>query len=155
MLYDFAVIKLSRLFESLGKMGLVRRFDATLRFWVNTGTVNVTTDNVGVDVSQNYTLTSNHNSCSNTCPLMVNWLPGSGVDSTYGIPEGTKNIVVGLYITKPPSTSYVGINLRSSDVAHPLQNFKLYYSQIVLDPQKSITYTNPSYRCVNNSIHWF
>ncbi len=29
--YDFAVIKLSHLFESLGKMGLVRRFDATLR----------------------------------------------------------------------------------------------------------------------------
>jgi hypothetical protein len=37
--YDFAVIKLEHLFESLGKMGLVRRFDATLRLWVNTGTV--------------------------------------------------------------------------------------------------------------------
>ena len=34
--YDFAVIKLSHLFESLGKMGLVRPFDATLRLWVNT-----------------------------------------------------------------------------------------------------------------------
>ena len=30
--YDFAVIKLSHLFESLGKMGLVRRFDATLGY---------------------------------------------------------------------------------------------------------------------------
>jgi len=37
--YDFAVIKLPHLFESLSKMGLVRRFDATLRLWVNTGTV--------------------------------------------------------------------------------------------------------------------
>jgi hypothetical protein len=27
--YDFAIIKVSHLFESLGKMGLVRRFDAT------------------------------------------------------------------------------------------------------------------------------
>ena len=36
--YDFAVIKLSHLFESLGKMGLVHRFDATLRLWVNTVT---------------------------------------------------------------------------------------------------------------------
>jgi hypothetical protein len=140
--YDFAVIKLSHLFESLGKMGLVRRFDATLRLWVNTGTVNVTTDNVGKDVSQNYTLTPNNNSFSNTCPLMVNWLPGSGIASTYGIPETTKNIVAGLYIAKPPSTSFAGINLRSSDVAHPLQNCRLYYSQIMLDPQKSITYTN-------------
>jgi hypothetical protein len=140
--YDFAVIKLSHLFESLGKMGLVRRFDATLRLWVNTGTVNVTTDNVGKDVSQNYTLTPNNNSFSNTCPLMVNWLPGDGTTSTYGIPTGTKNIVAGLYIAKPPSTSFAGINLRSSDVAHPLQNCRLYYSQIVLDPQRSITYTN-------------
>ena len=140
--YDFAVIKLSHLFESLGKMGLVRRFDATLRLWVNTGTVNITTDNVGKDVSQNYTLTPNNNSFSNTCPLMVNWLPGDGTTSTYGIPTGTKNIVAGLYIAKPPSTSFAGINLRSSDVAHPLQNCRLYYSQIVLDPQKSITYTN-------------
>ncbi len=140
--YDFAVIKLSHLFESLGKMGLVRRFDATLRLWVNTGTVNVTTDNVGKDVSQNYTLTPNNNSFSNTCPLMVNWLPGDGTTSTYGIPSGTKSIVAGLYIAKPPSTSFAGINLRSSDVAHPLQNCRLYYSQIVLDPQKSITCTN-------------
>jgi hypothetical protein len=140
--YDFAVIKLSHLFESLGKMGLVRRFDATLRLWVNTGTVNVTTDNVGKDVSQNYTLTPNNNSFSNTCPLMVNWLPGDGTTSTYGIPTGTKNIVAGLYIAKPPSTSYAGINLSLSGVAHPLQNCRLYYSQIMLDPQKSITYTN-------------
>jgi hypothetical protein len=140
--YDFAVIKLSHLFESLGKMGLVRRFDATLRLWVNTGTVNITTDNVGKDVSQNYTLTPNNNSFSNTCPLMVNWLSGDGLTSTFGIPGTTKNIVAGLYIAKPPSTSFAGINLRSSDVAHPLQNCRLYYSQIMLDPQKSITYTN-------------
>ena len=29
--YDFAVIKLSHLFESLDHIGLVRRFDATMR----------------------------------------------------------------------------------------------------------------------------
>jgi hypothetical protein len=73
---------------------------------------------------------------------MVNWLSGDGLASTFGIPGGTKNIVAGLYIAKPPSTSFAGINLRSSDVAHPLQNCRLYYSQIMLDPQKSITYTN-------------
>jgi hypothetical protein len=81
-----------------------------LRLWVNTGTVNITTDNVGKDVSQNYTLVPNNNSFSNTCPLMVNWLPEDGLTSTYGIPSTTKNIVSGLYIAKPPSTSYVGIN---------------------------------------------
>jgi hypothetical protein len=137
--YDFCVIKLAHLFESLGKMGLVRRFDATLRLWVNTGTVCVTVANAGVDASQNYTLTPENNSFSNTCPLMVNWVPGGG---SYGVPTGTTSIVAGLYINKPPSTSYAGINLSSSNASHPLQNCRLYYSQIVLDPQKSITYTN-------------
>jgi hypothetical protein len=72
--YDFAVIKISHLFESLEKMGLVRRFDATLRLWVNTGTVSVTV--VSPEVANiNYALTPNNNSFSNTCPLLVNYIP--------------------------------------------------------------------------------
>ena len=43
--YDFDVIRLSHLFESLGKFGLIHRFDASIRLWVNTGTVNVTVAN--------------------------------------------------------------------------------------------------------------
>ena len=39
---DYAVIKLNYLFESLNKIGLVKRLDAQLRLWVNTGIVNVT-----------------------------------------------------------------------------------------------------------------
>jgi hypothetical protein len=137
--YDFAVIKLSHLFESLGKMGLVRRFDATLRLWVNTGTVAVTVDSPATTTA-NYSLTPSNNSFSNTCPLLVNYIPST---STVGIPATTANIVAGLYIAKPPSTSYGnGINLSNSGVAHPLGNCRLYYSQIMLDPQKSITYTN-------------
>jgi hypothetical protein len=113
--YDFVVIKLAHLFESLGKMGLVRRFDATLSLWVNTGTVSVTVTNAGVDVSQNYTLTPENNSFSNTCPLMVNWILGGG---SYGVPAGATSIVSGLYINKPPSTSYTSINLSSSGATH-------------------------------------
>jgi hypothetical protein len=123
-------------------MGLVRRFDATLRLWVNTGTVKVDAVNDGVHASQNYTLTPENNSFSNTCPLMVNWILGGG---SYGVPAGAASIVAGLYINKPPSTSYTGINLGSSNASHSLQNCRLYYSQIVLDPQKSITYTNMNF----------
>jgi hypothetical protein len=114
--YDFAVIKLSHLFESLGKMGLVRRFDATLRLWVNTGTCCVTVDSPTLD-TVNYCLTPANNSFSNTCPLMVNYIPTT---TTTGVPTGTANIVAGLYISKPPSTSYIGgVNLGNSGVAHP------------------------------------
>jgi hypothetical protein len=41
--YDYAVIKLNTLFESFGNIGLVHKLDATLRLWVNTGTVGVIT----------------------------------------------------------------------------------------------------------------
>ncbi len=39
--HDYAVIKLNYLFEILNKIGLVKRLDAQLRSWVNTGTVSV------------------------------------------------------------------------------------------------------------------
>ena len=133
--YDYAVIKLNYLFESLGKMGLVRRFDATLRLWINTGTVNVTVTGVGT-ANQNYSLTASNNTFSNTCPLMVNYF---GNDATY-VPATTTNIVAGLYIAKPPSTSFAGINLSNSNASHPLLNCRLYYSQIIVHPQKSIKY---------------
>ena len=137
--YDFAVIKLSHLFESLEKMGLVRRFDATLRLWINTGTVSVTVASPEL-ANLNYSLTPNNNSFSSTCPLLVNYIPS---EAGKGVPALTAAIVAGLYIAKPPSTSYSGgVNLSSSNAAHPLGNCRLYYSQITLDPQKSITYTN-------------
>ena len=64
---------------------------------------------------------------------MVNHLPGL-------IPATTSNIVAGLYIARPPTTSFAGINLAASIVQHPLQNCRLYYSQVTVDPQKSIDY---------------
>jgi hypothetical protein len=121
-------------------MGLVQHFDATLRLWINCGTVSVSVVGGGVNANQAYNLTPYANSFSNTCPLMVNWIGGDGGTATYGVPTTCTNIVAGLYINKPPSTSYAGINLSSSGAAHPLDNCRLYYSQITLDPQKSITY---------------
>ena len=96
--YDFAVSELPHLFENLGKMGLARRFDATGRLWVNTGTVDVT---VGYPelTNVNYVLIPEKNTFSNTYPLMINYVPSSS-----GIGVRTAAITAGLYINKPPST---------------------------------------------------
>ena len=43
--YDYAVIKLNlqnHLFESMDHIGLTQKLDASLRLWLNCGTVNVT-----------------------------------------------------------------------------------------------------------------
>jgi len=74
--HDYAVIKLNYLFESLNKIGLVKRLDAQLRLWVNTGTVNVTVANPTSNTDTSYILKPANNTFSNTCPLMVNYLPG-------------------------------------------------------------------------------
>ena len=39
--YDYAVVKLSHLFEAIDHIGLTQKLDASLRLWLNTGTVNV------------------------------------------------------------------------------------------------------------------
>ena len=92
--YDFCVIKLSPLFESLGNMGLVRRFDAILRLWVNTGTVCVTVDFPQLP-ALNYALIPSNNSFSSTCPLLVNYIPSITAGGALGVPALTANIVAG------------------------------------------------------------
>jgi hypothetical protein len=131
--HDYAVIKLNYLFESLNKIGLVKRLDAQLRLWVNTGTVRVVVGAPTTSADTSYLLSPADNTFSNTCPLMVNYLPGL-------FPTGTNSIVAGLYIARPPVTSFAGINLQASALAHPLTNCRLYYSQVTVDPQKSIDY---------------
>ena len=66
-------------------------------------------------------------------PLLT---PGTGAGI---VPANTARIVAGLYIARPPTTSFAGINLAASVVQHPLNNCRLYYSQVT-DPQKSIDY---------------
>jgi hypothetical protein len=135
--HDYAVIKLNYLFESLNTIGLVKRLDAQLRLWVNTGTVNVTVATPDATTCS-YVLTPANNTFSNTCPIIINYhAPGSGAGI---VPANTAQIVAGFYIARPPITSFAGINLAASIVQHPLQNCRLCYSQVTVDPQKSIDY---------------
>ena len=134
--YDTAVIKLSNLFESLGNVGLVRKFDCTIRLWVNTGSVNVAVTNPNA-TNLTYSLATANNTFTNTCPFTLNYL---NVATTAGIPATTTNIVAGLYINKPPTTSAAGINLSTSGAAHPISACRIYFSQIQIEPTKALTY---------------
>ena len=84
-----------------------------------------------------YSITPANNTFSNTCPLLVHYEPASNM-----VPTTCTNIVAGVYVTRPPVTNFAGINLASSTAAHPLQNCRLYYSQIQMEPQHAITYNN-------------
>ena len=88
-----------------------------------------------------YNMTPADNTFSNTCPILINY-QSSGTTSASIVPATTAAIVAGLYIKSPPVTSFAGINLGTpgSIVQHPLTNCRLYYSQVTVDPQKSIDY---------------
>jgi hypothetical protein len=73
---------------------------------------------------------------------MVNCL---GYDTTNAAPACT-NIVSSLYTAKPPTTSFASVNLSSSNAARPLLNCRIYYSRIVVHPQKSIKYIEENRR---------
>ena len=142
--YDYAVIKLSTLFESLANIGLVRKFDCTLRLWLNTGTVNITVANPNKDSTSatqlQYSLTSANNTFTNTCPFTVNYL--NDLSANGGIPANTTNIVAGCYVSKPPTSTFAGVNLGSASASSSLQTCRIYFSQIQVEPTKALTYIN-------------
>ena len=115
--YDYAVIRLASIFESLANIGLVRKFDCTLRLWINTGTVAVNVGNPNMTTLQ-YGLTNTNNSFTNTVPFTINYL--NDLSANGGIPGYTTSIVAGCYINKPATTSYYSINLANSGASHPL-----------------------------------
>jgi hypothetical protein len=125
-----------RLHGSMGSRELVNIQEADLLpLWVNTGTVMVRVADANA-ANCAYNMTPADNTFSNTCPILINHQTGANTI----VPATTAAIVAGLYIKSPPVTSFANINLAASIVQHPLPNCRLYYSQVTVDPQKSIDY---------------
>jgi hypothetical protein len=84
-----------------------------------------------------YSITPANNTFSNTCPLLVHYESASNI-----VPLTVTNIVAGVYGAKPQVTNFATVNLAHVNAAHPLQNCRLYYSQIQMELQHAITYKN-------------
>jgi len=149
--YDYAVVKLSTIFESLSSIGLTRRADIFLRLYVNTGTLNATISSPN-SATPGYSLTVANNSFNATCPFTINYL--CDLSANGGIPATVVNITAGLYLAKVPNTSYNGINLANSGASHPLPACRIYYSQIVIQPALAEEYilTNRAKKCIYRTV---
>ena len=55
--YDYAVIKLNNLFESIDHIGLTQKLDVSIRLWLNCGTVNITVGSSGTPAAMTYSIT--------------------------------------------------------------------------------------------------
>ena len=149
--YDYAVIKLATVFESLSSIGLTRKADIFLRLYINTGTLNATISSPNT-TAPGYSLTVANNGFSATCPFTINYLKEASASG--GIPATTANITAGLYLAKPPATSYNGINLSSSAASHPLPACRIYYSQITIQPSYADEYilNNRAKKCIYRTV---
>ena len=149
--YDYCIIKLSTLFDSLNSIGLTRKADMFLRLYVNTGTLNASISGPNT-TTPGYSLTVANNSFNNTCPFTINYLNETSANG--GIPANVANITAGLYINKPPATSYNGINLATSGASHPLPACRIYYSQIIIQPDLAEEYilNNRAKKCIYRTV---
>ena len=134
--YDTIVVRFQDLFQSMKEYPLSRRFDATIRLFVNTGTVNVSVTGPGLGTIGLYSSLQN-STFTSTCPLVINSLSAPAANG--GTPLLTTNIVAGLYVNRAPSATFAGVNL-SAAPAHPLGSSRVYYSSIELKPQYSLKY---------------
>ena len=130
--YDFCVIRLNTLFESVSSIGLTSRCDMTIKMYVNTGTLNVAVSSPNTS-TPGYSLITANNGFNGTVPFTVNYLPDTSANG--GIPATTANITAGLYLGKVPSTVYQGVNLSLSGASHPMPACRCYYSQITIQPE--------------------
>jgi hypothetical protein len=149
--FDYAVIKLATVFESLTAIGLTRKADIFLRLYVNTGTLNATISNPN-STTPGYSLTVANNGFTGTCPFTINYLTEASASG--GIPATTANITAGLYLAKVPATSYNGINLGNSGASHPLPACRIYYSQITIQPSLAEEYilNNRAKKCIYRTV---
>ena len=137
--YDVAIIKLADLFDSWNSLPLMKKLDATARFYINTGSVvsNVKTSSGGT-TSTGLQITSGlGNTFTGTCPLMQN--------AVKTLPQDAGAMVSGLFVGTPTATSISafglnGINLASGTQSHFMPSCRIYYAQVQLKPERLIPY---------------
>lgn len=150
---DVAVIKLSSLFDSMANIGLTRRFDAVVRLYVNTGAVSVTS--VAAEAATNtdsYIASLTNSTFSNTCPIVVNFLPFT--NATGGLPNGTVKVNAGCFLARTPSITLNGLTFPAGVNPHPMLACRCYYSSIELKPSLDFKYIeeNRSKKVVYRSV---
>jgi hypothetical protein len=76
--FDYAVIKLSTVFESISTIGLTRKADIFLRLYINTGNLRAAVSPPN-NAAPGYTITAANNLFTGTCSLTINYISDTQV----------------------------------------------------------------------------
>jgi len=138
---DVGLIPLKFLCDVIDKMGLVKKCDLQIRAWFNTGSIQVAVSNPTAATLSYGTLSS---SFTATCPLTINYLPYNSITAAGAFTANTNFITAGLFIADAPSSiginTPINVSAASSILSNPMKSCRIYYSQVMLTPQKAISY---------------
>lgn len=146
---DLAIIRLKDIFDAMGSIGIVKRFNGVLRLYINTGALYAT---CATGVTPNYAYSVANSTFNNTCPFTINNL---NTDATVGIKALQTQISAGLFIGKALNTNLNGVNLGLSNAQHKMLSCRLYYSSIVMEPEKALAYSRASAKNVVYKDYYF
>ena len=138
---DLAIIRLKDIFSCMENIGIVKRFNGVLRIYCNSGALHVTCNSghAADNAVPRYNFSVSNSTFNNVCPFTsnnLNALPAAG-----GLAYEQKQIAVGLFIGKTLPTNNGGINLGATSVSHPQTSCRLYYSSIIMEPERALTYS--------------
>lgn len=128
---DYVVIFMKDILDAMDKIGLVRRLDAILRIYINTGFCRVT-----YPAASQLTFAGADSTFTDTCPIVVchnGALPGTTTANN------TASLNVGLFVGKPPSYTFNGTsfaNVPSSQMGA----CRYYYNSITIQPSLALDY---------------
>ena len=144
--YDYAVLRMCDIFDSMKNLCLMKKMDASLRLYFNTGSYGLTSflgapiANLTGTNAMMFVVSQSLSTFTNTCPLIQSGnISATAANSLY--PTTTLAIVSGLFIGRATNTSlFGGINLANSNASNVMNACRMYYPQITLKPEKLIPY---------------
>ena len=135
--YETAVIRLKDILGSFDSLCLLKRFNGKLNIYINTGSFAVATYITnGITASYpQFNLSGSNTTFTNTCPLMLNSLPGEAYSGIGATP--ITNITCGLFIVNAVTTSVSTgtvppLNLGAAGVSTQIKNCRIYYPLVKL-----------------------
>lgn len=130
--YDYAVIRIADILDSMKQMPLMKKFDGIVRLSLNVGVVGT---QVVAGTDGNFMTSSTASTFTNTCPLMVSSILTTQTATTVAV-------VSGLFIGRATTTNQFGINLGASNANNPMNACRFYYPQVVLKPERALSYVS-------------
>lgn len=124
---DYVIIFMKDILDAMDKIGLVRRLDAILRIYINTGFCRVT-----YPIASQLTFAAADSTFTDTCPIMVCHNKVLPVNNT-------ASLNVGLFIGRPPSFTFNSTSFANVPQSQ-MNACRYYYNQVTIQPSLALDY---------------